>query len=134
MTGGRYWRGLRLAEVVEEVIEEDTEDGIDEAGDAETHGEPGLRLREQQFLHEHNDSLMDREERESEREARQRMLRIEPRANGRGKIADHGFRDSEKAERGFAQTILEQADKGAEQQSGGRISAAQPEINRDEQR
>src|SRR5205809_4173597 len=134
MTVVRYWRGLRFAEAVEEVIEEDAEDGIDETGDAEAHGEPGLRLSEQQFLHEHDDSLMHCEERESEREARQRMLRIEPRANGRGKIADHGFCDSKKAQWSLAQTVLQQADESAKQQSAGGVSAAQPKMNRDEQR
>ena len=40
-------RQLRFAEAIEEVIEEDAEDGVDDAGDEETHGEPGLRLREE---------------------------------------------------------------------------------------
>src|SRR6266403_2321953 len=51
-----------------------------------------------------------------------------------GKIADHGLCDSEKAEWSLTQTVLQQADESAEQQSAGGIAAAQPKINRDEQR
>ena len=44
--GGSHAR-LRLAEVIEEIVEEHGEDSVDQAGDAEAHGEYRLRLREQ---------------------------------------------------------------------------------------
>lgn len=93
--------GLRFAEAVEEVVEEDGEDRVDEAGDAEAHGEPGLRLSEQQFLDEDDDALMKGEKGGGEREAGGGMLGIEARADGRSEIADDGFGDSEKPERSF---------------------------------
>ena len=111
---GKSVRRLRFAEAVEEVIEEDAEDGVDDAGDEETHGEPGLRLREEQFLYQHDNALMQGEKCGGQRESRERMLGVEARADGRGEIADHGFGDSEKADRSFAQTVLQQTDKGAE--------------------
>lgn len=75
---------LRFAEAVEEVIEEDAKDGVDDAGDEETHGEPGLRLREEQFLYEHDDALMQGEKRGGQRETCQGMLGIEAGADGGG--------------------------------------------------
>ena len=104
---------LRFAEAVEEVIEEDAKDGVDDAGDEETHGEPGLRLGEEQFLYEHDDALMQGEKRGGQREPCEGMLSIEPRADGRGEIADHGFGDAEQADWSFAQTVLQQTDEGA---------------------
>src|SRR5260221_14555902 len=62
------------------------------------------------------------------------MLGVEARADGRREIADNRFGDSKKAKRSFAQAILQQSDKRAEQQASRRIAAAQAEINGDEQR
>jgi hypothetical protein len=47
MTVTQLWcdENLGFAEAVEEVIEEDAEDGVDDAGFEEAGGEPGLRLR-----------------------------------------------------------------------------------------
>ena len=73
---------LRFAEAVEQVVEEDAEDGVDDAGDEKARGEPGLRLREEQFLYEDNNSLMEREESGGQCEAGGGMFGIEPRANG----------------------------------------------------
>ena len=102
---------LRFAEAIEEVIEEDAKDGVDDAGDEETHGEPRLGLREEQFLYEHDDALMQDKKCGGQRESRERMLGIETRADGRGKITDHCFGDSEKTERSFAQAVLQQTDE-----------------------
>ena len=45
------------------MVEEDAKDGVDDAGDEETCGEPGLGLREQQFLYQHDDALVEGEKR-----------------------------------------------------------------------
>jgi len=91
-----------FAEAVEEVVEEDAEDGVDDAGDEEPRGEPGLRLREEEFLYHHDDALMHGKKYRGQREAGQGMLGVEARANRRGEIADHGFCDTEKADGGLA--------------------------------
>src|SRR5271156_1933729 len=64
------------------------------------------------------------------------MLGVQARADGRCEIADYGFGDAVEADGhgGAAQAVLRDADGHTEQQSGGGISAAQPEINGDEQR
>src|ERR1700740_3502539 len=103
----------RFAEAIQEVVEEDAEDGIDDAGDEETHGEPGLRLCEEEFLYQHNDALVEGEKRGGQRETCQGMLVVEARADGRGKITNHGLGDTEKADGSFTQTVLQQADEGA---------------------
>src|SRR5260221_4336937 len=106
---------LGFAEAVEEKVEEDGEDGVDEAGDGEASGEPWLGFSEQKFLYQDHDALMQREEGGGEGEAGQGMFGIETCADGGSEIADDGFGDAEEAERGFAQAILQQADESAEQ-------------------
>ena len=72
----------RFAEAVEQEIEENAEEGVDQASDEKTHGEPRLRLGEEQFLDENDDALMQHEESSGEGEACCRVLGIEARADG----------------------------------------------------
>src|SRR4030095_3402005 len=98
--------------------EENAEEGVDQASDEKSHGEPGLRLGEEQLLDENDDALMQHEESSGEGEACCRVLGIEARADGGGKIANDGLGDAEEAERGFAEAVLKAPDDGAQKKSG----------------
>src|SRR5262245_34242227 len=127
-------RRLRFAEAVEEVVEEDAEGGVDEAGDEKALGEPGLRLSEQQFSNQENYALVQNEEGGSKSEAGGGMFGIEARADGGCQIADNCFGYPVETERGFTEAVLQKAGYGAEEKTGGRVAAAQSEIDRNKQR
>src|SRR5262245_4465690 len=119
----------RLAEAVEEGVKEDAQGGVDQASDAEVPSEPGLWLCEKQSIGQDDYTLMEHEERGSEGEARGRMFGVQACADGRSKIADDGFGNAEQTERGLAEAILQEADGGAEQKPGRRITAAEAEVD-----
>src|SRR5271154_4355027 len=79
---------------------------------------------------------MQPEENDGERKTRRGMFSVQTRANGRRQKTDDGFSDTVQSNRNSrpAQAVLRQADGHAQQQSGRRVSPAQPKINGDEQR
>src|SRR5439155_27219169 len=70
------------AEAVEHEVEHYADEGIDERSYGEVGGEPRLGVSEEQSLNQHDDSLMQCEERRRQREARRGMLSVEFAADG----------------------------------------------------
>src|SRR5208337_247080 len=85
---------------------------------------------------QHHHGLLQHKKPGRQREARHGMLGIQPRANRRRQITHHRFRNTVESQRHGrpAQAVLQQSNGRAEKQTRGRISPAQAEINRNEQR
>ena len=72
----------RFAKAVEEMEEEDGDDGVDGSGDGQMQIKPRFGLREEHAAGKHEDALMQAEKENGQRKARHRMFRIEARADG----------------------------------------------------
>ena len=94
------------AEAVEHEVEHDADERIDERGYGEARGEPWLGVSEEQALNQHDDSLMQREERRGQCEARRGMLCVELAADGGSGEANKSFGDPVEAERSFSEQVL----------------------------
>src|SRR5882672_3021000 len=122
------------AQAVEEEVKHHADGSVNQSCNSQPCREQRFGMSEQEPLNQDHSALVDRKENYSEGKARGGMFRIELSADGRRKKSDQRFGNSVKAQRSFAEQILQTADGAAQQQSARRISAAQAEIDRDEQR
>lgn len=124
----------RFAETVEEEEEGHGDGAVDRSGDQEMHAKKPLGLSEENPPDQHDHALLHPEKDEGQSEAAEGVLGVNAASDGGRQIADHGLGDAVQAEGLVTEAVLQDADDQAEEQPGGRIAAAQTEIEDDEER
>mgnify|MGYP001592477770 CR=1 FL=1 len=125
---------LGFAQAVEKGKQANGQYGIDQRGEQQVEREERLRLGQQQASGHHKYSELKVEEHEGQNEPAEGVLDVDPRADRRRRKTDQRLGDAEQSDRRVAQAVLEQTDDHAQQQAGGRVPAAQPKVERDQQR